>query len=127
MKECQKCRMTWEDAYGYCGRCGQLLAVRHEGQPASPPPVISATAPNYGRAAMVATAALFGLMVWIYILGSNEPRESTTTTPEKERSPAEQVQWMCKFLHAQYDRKPVGEIPLKDAELIGNCKQLGIW
>jgi hypothetical protein len=48
-----------------------------------------------------------------------------STAPEL--SDSEKIKWMCKYLHTRHDRTPVGDIPLKDIEMIQSCKALGLW
>jgi hypothetical protein len=85
---------------------------------------------NHGCGAFVALAVLLGLTVWIYILNKTHIKPSAppaAAMPEPEKSTAEKLKLMCDYLHARYDDKPITEIPMKDLELIGNCKALGLW
>ncbi len=76
---------------------------------------------------MLAIFGLVGLILWIWMLGGGAPNTLAAVTAEPERTPLEQAKWMCKFLHTRYDDKPVSQIPLKDLDMIGNCKNLGLW
>lgn len=76
----------------------------------------------FAAAVLIFSVLVIVMMAMSVIKPSPPPQETPTTL-----SPAEQAREACRFLKVRYARTPLAQIPLEDADLIGNCKTLGLW
>lgn len=81
-----------------------------------------------GCAHMFAAAfVIFVALVIVMIAKSTMDYSPPAHEAPSNLSPAEQAREACRFLKVRYARTPISQIPLEDADLIGNCKTLGLW
>ena len=86
----------------------------------------------------IATLSFFGLIALLLTLAlianielptpsASSAQKPATASPAKEPTTAEKLKYVCDYLKAANARKTLSEIKLEDADLIVNCKQLGLW
>lgn len=81
-----------------------------------------------GCAHMFAAAFIvFVALLIVMIAKSSIEYWPPSSEPPSNRSLAEEARDTCRFLKTRYARTPLGQIPLEDADLIGNCRKLGLW